>query len=185
MMTAKKSDKGDVLAFVERMAALTKPLSIEQIEFRVGAKIASGQVLMAYKTARVDMDRLDQCVGQYGWQRRHEIIDGQLFCHVGIWSPFTNEWVWKSDVGVESRTEAEKGRASDSFKRACTNWGIGRELYSMPKIIVDTKENIYPQYWQWEAWYRKTDNTINALKATYRNKTMFEGKWDDDNRRIK
>ena len=94
-MTAKKSDKGDVLAFVERMAALTKPLSIEQIEFRVGAKTASGQVLMAYKTARVDMDRLDQCVGQYGWQRRHEIIDGQLFCHVGIWSPFTNEWVWK------------------------------------------------------------------------------------------
>ena len=45
-------------------------------------------------------------------------------------------WVWKQDVGVESFTEKEKGQASDSFKRACFNWGIGRELYSAPFIWI-------------------------------------------------
>ena len=33
-------------------------------------------------------------------------------------------------------TEKEKSQASDSFKRACFNWGIGRELYSAPFIWI-------------------------------------------------
>ena len=45
-------------------------------------------------------------------------------------------WVWKSDCGTESNTEAQKGEASDSFKRACFNWGIGRELYTAPFIWI-------------------------------------------------
>ena len=50
-------------------------------------------------------------------------------------------WVEKEDVGIESYTEAEKGESSDSFKRAGTNWGIGRELYTSPKIIVRLNRN--------------------------------------------
>ena len=169
--------------WLEKMAALSKPLTIDQIEFRVGATINSGQVLLAYKTARVDMDRLDACVGQFGWQRKHELIDGDLYCHVGVYDG--KQWVWKSDVGTESRTEKEKGRASDSFKRACVNWGIGRELYEMPNIVIEEKTKIYPQYWHWEAWYHKETKRINALKAVddY-GKTKYEAKWDDNNRRI-
>ena len=42
----------------------------------------------------------------------------------------------KQDVGACGHTEKEKSQASDSFKRACFNWGIGRELYTAPFIWV-------------------------------------------------
>ncbi|NOW12590.1 hypothetical protein B0H35_000004 [Clostridium acetobutylicum] len=45
-------------------------------------------------------------------------------------------WISKQDVGTESNTEKEKGQASDSFKRACFNFGIGRELYTSPFIWI-------------------------------------------------
>jgi hypothetical protein len=51
--------------------------------------------------------------------------------------------VSKQDVGTESNTEKEKGQASDSFKRACFNWGIGRELYTAPKIVLYLNEGEY------------------------------------------
>lgn len=95
--------------------------------------------LLLYKDARCDMNILDETVGPFNWQREHILIDGQLFCRVGIREEFENYstgFVWKEDVGTESYTEAEKGRASDSFKRACFNWGIGRELYTAPEIEV-------------------------------------------------
>ena len=82
------------------------------------------------------MDILDEVVGSENWQRKHEVINGNLYCHVGIYSKDKNEWVWKSDCGTESNTEKEKGEASDAFKRACVNWGIGRELYTAPKDML-------------------------------------------------
>jgi hypothetical protein len=98
----------------------------------------NGLVLLLYKDARVDMNILDETVGASNWQREHYECKGNLFCRVGICvetkkgeSVFP-EWVWKSDCGTESNTEAQKGEASDSFKRACFNWGIGRELYTAP-----------------------------------------------------
>ena len=100
----------------------------------------SGVVLLLYKNARVDMNILDETFGAGRWQREHYECKGNLFCRVGIYcqpiidAPF--EWIWKSDCGVESNTEAQKGEASDSFKRACFNWGIGRELYTSPFIWI-------------------------------------------------
>lgn len=155
---------------------LNEPLKIEQIEFRVGHSSGQNHFLLAYKDARVDMDRLDKVCGPLGWQRRHELIDGQLFCHVGILNPETSEWIWKSDVGVESRTEAEKGRSSDSFKRACFNWGIGRELYDLPLIVVKG-EPPKPQYWTWEAQYDKDTGRISGLRAIERGKEKFTKGW--------
>ena len=98
----------------------------------------SGLVLLLYKDARVDMNILDETVGSARWQREHYECKGNLFCRVGIvvdtkkGESIFPEWVWKSDCGAESNTEAQKGEASDSFKRACFNWGIGRELYTAP-----------------------------------------------------
>ena len=116
---------------------LSRPLTIEDIDFRVQSINAKGYAtILAYKDARVDMQRLDQAVGPMNWQRKHELIDGKLFCHVGIYNPDTSQWTWKSDVGTESMTEATKGESSDSFKRACFNWGIGRELYDYPIISI-------------------------------------------------
>lgn len=91
---------------------------------------------MLYKDARVDMKILDSVYGAMNWQRKHTVINGQLFCSVLIWDESKNQWIEKQDVGTESATEAEKGRASDSFKRACFNVGIGRELYNAPFIYI-------------------------------------------------
>lgn len=96
-----------------------------------------GAVVLLYKDARVDMRLLDEVVGALNWKREHTIIGDRLYCTVSIFNEQTGEWVGKSDVGTESNTEKEKGQASDSFKRACFNWGIGRELYSAPFIYIN------------------------------------------------
>lgn len=109
-------------------------LTEEDIEVRVQSAKENGVVLLLYKNARVDMNILDETVGVENWQREHYECKGNLFCRVGI--KIDNGWVYKSDCGSESNTDAQKGEASDSFKRACFNWGIGRELYTSPFIWV-------------------------------------------------
>lgn len=99
--------------------------------------------LLLYKNARVDMALLDELFGPYGWQREHKELKGVMYCGVSVRDPKTGEWVAKWDAGAESNTEAEKGEASDSFKRACVNWGIGRELYSGPSIFIDLNSDEY------------------------------------------
>lgn len=111
-----------------------RDLRADEIDIRVGTVNEKGVTLLLYKDARVDMDILDETVGSGNWQRTHEVINGNLFCNVGI--KLDGEWIYKQDVGVESYTEKEKGQASDSFKRACVNWGIGRELYTAPFIWI-------------------------------------------------
>lgn len=100
-----------------------------------------GAVVLLYKDARVDMRLLDEVVGAMNWKREHAIIGDRLYCTVSIYNEHTGEWVGKSDVGTESNTEKEKGQASDSFKRACFNWGIGRELYSAPFTYINLQKS--------------------------------------------
>lgn len=111
-------------------------LKPDEIDCRVGTVTDSGVSLLMYKDARVDMRLLDEFVGPMNWKREHELINGNLFCTVSIRDNSTGEWVSKQDVGVESYTEKEKGQASDAFKRACFNWGIGRELYTCPFVWI-------------------------------------------------
>ena len=119
-----------------------RDLTKDEIECRVQSCKENGLVLLLYKDARCDMNVLDETVGAENWQREHYDCKGNLFCRVGICvetkkgESIFPEWVWKSDCGVESNTEAQKGEASDSFKRACFNWGIGRELYTAPFIWI-------------------------------------------------
>ena len=114
-----------------------RTLTADEIEVRIGtkAKSGSGASLLLYKNSRVDMAILDELVGPMNWQRDHKERKGGIYCGVAIKNE--NEWIWKWDAGVESNTEPQKGEASDSFKRACVNWGIGRELYTSPSIWVD------------------------------------------------
>lgn len=116
---------------------LNTPLKIDEIDFRIQSITRNGYAtILAYKDARIDMNRLDAVYGVDGWQRKHEVINGKEFCSVGIWSERLSQWVWKMDCGTESFTEKEKGESSDAFKRACFNLGIGRELYDYPVIRV-------------------------------------------------
>lgn len=130
---------------------LFRELYANEIEVRIGAaqkdkdgNVKRGRYLL-YKDARVDMRVLDETFGPWGWQRTHAEIDGKIYCTVSIKSP-DGEWVSKSDVGTESNTEAVKGEASDSFKRACFAWGLGRALYTAPDIWVDHAEGDSDKY---------------------------------------
>lgn len=118
-----------------------RDLRAEEIECRVGTVNQSGKglTLLLYKTARVDADILDETVGSENWQCEFYEQKGTLFCKVGILCDCRDgrsEWVWKDDAGAPSNMEAQKGEASDAFKRACFKWGIGRELYTAPFIWV-------------------------------------------------
>lgn len=111
-------------------------LRADEIECRVSMINSKGCSLLLYKDARCDMNILDETLGITGWKRSHQLINGNLFCTVEIYDDEKEEWIAKQDVGTESYTEKEKGQASDSFKRACFNLGIGRELYTAPFIWI-------------------------------------------------
>ena len=115
-----------------------RTLRPDEIECRVKQITNDYLVILLYKNSRVDMDLLDETVGPMNWSRRH--CRDNANCVVSIYDADKHEWVSKEDTGTESNTEAEKGLASDSFKRACVNWGIGRELYSAPRIYVKSTD---------------------------------------------
>lgn len=115
-------------------------LHADEIECRVAMVTETGVSLLLYKDARVDQRILDETFTTFGWKRSHQVIDGNLYCTVEVWDTEKSQWIGKQDVGKESYAEKEKGQASDSFKRACVNWGIGRELYSAPFIWVPVEK---------------------------------------------
>lgn len=119
----------------ESMGAV-RLLKSDEIECRVSVISEKGLSLLLYKDARVDQKILDETFGMFGWKRSHQCIDGNLYCTVEIRDQETGEWIAKQDVGTTGYAEKEKSQASDSFKRACFNWGIERELYSAPFIWI-------------------------------------------------
>ena len=133
---------------------LSKPLPISSIDFRVQSINKGGYcTILAYKDARVDINRLNAVCGALGWQRQHTRDNHN--CIVSIWDADHNHWVSKEDTGTESSTEQQKGLASDSFKRACFNWGIGIELYDYPLIQIKLNTD------EWELFNGKPKQTWN------------------------
>ena len=115
-----------------------RTLKADEIDVKVGNVTSNGYTLLLYKNARVDMAILDETVSAEGWQRDHKEVKGNLYCGIGVKLTKDSDWVWKWDCGVESAFgDKEKGEASDSFKRARFNWGIGRELYTSPRIFIE------------------------------------------------
>lgn len=125
-------------------------LDADEIECRIAVINEKGLSLLLYKDARVDQKILDETFGMFGWKRSHQSMEGNLYCTVEIRDRETGEWIAKQDVGTTGYAEKEKSQASDSFKRACFNWGIGRELYSAPfiwipasKVQIQKRDNKY------------------------------------------
>ena len=121
------------------MERMFRPLKECEIEVKVKQVRENGVVLLLYKTARTDMDLLDETVGPYDWTCEYREIKGNLYCGIGLKAD-NGETIWKWDCGIESRSDGEgnekKGEASDAFKRAGFRWGIGRELYTAPFLWV-------------------------------------------------
>lgn len=115
-----------------------RTLKATEIDVKVKQITAKGCLLLLYKTARVDMQILDETFTKANWQCDYKTINGVLYCGIGVFNKDANTWVWKWDCGIESREDGEgnekKGEASDAFKRAGFKWGIGRELYTAPFI---------------------------------------------------
>jgi hypothetical protein len=145
---------------MKELELLKTPLTAKEIDFRIQS-INKGwyATILAYKDARVDMNRLDDVVGAWYWKREH--FDNNTRCKVSIWNESIKEWISKEDIGTASNTEAEKWLASDSFKRACFNWGIWRELYDYPVISIKLEQNekkdlyweYYEEWWKIKQWY--------------------------------
>jgi len=160
---------------------LSKPLTAEQIEFRVQSitKDWKWAIILAYKNARVDMERLDEVCWPLNWKREHTRDNKN--CIVSIWDEIKNQWVSKEDTGTESNTEKEKGLASDSFKRACFNRWIGRELYDFPFIYINT-EDWETEYKEWKyiawskflKWWTWTVNWTHIVAKDKKGKVRFE-----------
>lgn len=176
---------------------LSTPLTVDQIDFRIQSINKGGYAtILVYKDARADMQRLDEVAGPLNWTRHHTRDNHN--CIVSVMNEKTGEWVGKEDTGTESNAEAAKGLASDSFKRACFNWGIGRELYDYPLISIKLKTHAEikaskPEYGEWYiqgdkarqgwglklkdwVWYSEfTEGAISFLAASDGKETRF--KW--------
>lgn len=143
-----------------------RKLKANEIEVRIGSTTKKTFSLLLYKDARVDMTLLDEVVGVGNWQREHKILGNDIYCKVSIYNKELGCWVGVEDAGSSGSIEVEKSKASDSFKRACVNLGIGRELYTSPEIkIWKTDENDdsykYNHYFVKDIDYK--DNEISKL----------------------
>ena len=156
-----------------------RTLKANEIDCRVAQIDKTWLTLLLYKDARVDMNILDETVGCLNWKKSYSRENAN--CTVSIWNDEIKEWVSKEDTGTESFSEAEKGLASDSFKRACFNWGIGRELYSAPSIFIlprkDIKYKIYIDDKQ-----KEVDEFFINSKGKYDTKTRFWVEYIDYNK---
>ena len=155
---------------------LRRPLKTSEIDFRIQS-INAGKyaTILAYKDARADMNRLDEVFGVFGWKREHSRDNKN--CIVSVYDERNEHWISKEDTGTVSNTEAEKGLASDSFKRACFNIGIGRELYDYPLISIKLNDDEVQTFngklrasfklnlrsWKWESSFDEDFNIVKLI----------------------
>lgn len=152
-----------------------RTLKANEIDCRVSQIDKTWLTLLLYKDARADMDVLDECAGCMNWKREHSRDNAN--CIVSIWNSDIGQWVSKEDTGTESFSEAEKGLASDSFKRACVNWGIGRELYTAPFILIMPKKDI-----KYKVNGKEVDEFFEKKEGKYDTKTKFWVEYIDYNK---
>ena len=163
-----------------------RSLRADEVECRVSTCRENGVQLLLYKDARCDMNILDEVVGPMNWMRSHSRDNAN--CIVSIWDEDKKQWISKEDTGSESNMEANKGLASDSFKRACFNWGIGRELYTGPFIwipsnLCNIKQGNNGKYQCFDRFVvekmQVTDGKITQLSISNRGEIVFKHGFDE------
>ena len=120
-----------------------RDLRPEELEVRVGntLKNQKGETyafqVMIYKTARADMQVLDETLGVFGWKNNYYQVKNTMVCSISIWDSEKQQWINKDNGGDDDfNTEQIKAELSDSMKRAGFNVGIGRKLYTLNKLYM-------------------------------------------------
>ena len=143
-----------------------RTLKADEIDVRISQIDKNWCSLLLYKDARVDQNILDETVGEMNWQKHYSRDNAN--CIVSIWDDKKEQWIEKEDTGTESFSEKEKGLASDSFKRACFNWGIGRELYTSPTLFIFPRQDI-----KYKNKGKEVDEFFEHKEGKYTTKTKF------------
>ena len=141
---------------------MNQTLTKDQIEVRIADVDMNGFTLVVYKTRNADKNILDNIVGPSNWQKGHN--GNPHNCYVEIWDPVKQMWIHKDNFG-ESLDRSTKGSATDAMKRAGEDWGIGRELYTCPRIFIKSPTV--------EVSYGTGYELPDDVRATYDNENMF------------
>lgn len=120
----------------EVLQELAKPFQANAISIKVQTKPNANNksLCVAYIDARDVMQRLDEVVGGEWSDQYTKAPAGGLECALTVCG------VTRRDVGDDQNdNEQEKAGYSDAFKRAAVKFGIGRFLYSLPKMFAEVK----------------------------------------------
>lgn len=130
-------------------------------------------IMVAYVDARQVATRLDEVVGPENWANNYDPETG--LGTIGI--KINGEWVFKSDVGTDTKVEAVKGKASDSFKRAAVVWGIGRDLYALGTRVLACTDGKYPETEKGQKLITG-DQQSNYLNGLTENRSLIMQLWN-------
>lgn len=110
--------------------------SAKDVDFRPGAttKDKTKAIGLAYVDKRVYEDRLDQFVGPENWSVEYRAIgEKAIICRLTIYG------IVREDVGEYTGDDLATypTAVAQAFKRACSAFGLGRYLYSLPQVWAE------------------------------------------------
>tara|TARA_Y100000310_G_scaffold332735_1_gene408866 strand:+ start:55 stop:915 length:861 start_codon:yes stop_codon:yes gene_type:complete len=147
----------------EKLAEATPPAEIKYRQAKYGLTEGESVQMLAYIDARYVMQRLDEVFGVANWANEYILIGAKTFCKLSATFP-DGTVVSKMDVGAETDFEQEKGVVSDALKRTAVLFGIGRDLYSLPKYWAEAGHNGFVSK-DWRPPSARTDISSNPPKA--------------------
>lgn len=124
----------------ELVPALALPFPSHQIDLKPGATTRSKDraMAMAYADSRVYQERLDQVVGPDAWSVRFELTPQGIVCTLEICGVIKADvGDYPTDLGDRPNENRATTAAAQAFKRACAQFGLGRYLYSLPRMWAD------------------------------------------------
>jgi len=125
---------------------LLEPIQANEIEWRVQSQTKNKDklIIVPYITNRCVMERFDAAFGWDKWHNEFKEMPDGFIC---IMKVDTEEGlVVKSDGANKTNIEPVKGGISDSMKRVAVQFGLGRNLYDYPKVMIETTDKYIP-FW--------------------------------------
>lgn len=113
-----------------------------EIEIKVIDCTLNEVMLGLYTKPQVVYELMNETYGSNNWTSEHTVIpkgDGLvvMLCKISIYDEERQRWISRDDVGEPIGTlYPDKTQSTDAFKRACAQFGVAKELKTMPEPIV-------------------------------------------------